>query len=166
MADFNADYCDTYPEKVSVLGPGYANYGGASMCQGHVVTILLDKNNADLITLLRDEDGQGKVVVVDAAQSYHAIVGEKLMEFAVKRGYAGIIVNGYIRDTHQIKDIPVALYALGTCPRKSIPVTKGKRDIPLTFGGIDFKPGDYVYADSDGGIVTAEPLPALSDAGA
>ena len=158
MADFTADLSDIHPDKVSVLGPGFLNYGGAPMCQGEVVTIELDRNNADLITLLRDEDGRGKVVVVDSDQAYFAIVGEALMEFALASGYAGIIVNGYIRDTQQIKDIPVALYALGTCPRKSIPVTQGKRNIPLSFGGVEFRPGDYVYSDSDGVIVTAAPL--------
>ena len=158
MSDFTADFCDNYPDKVSVLGAGFSNYGGASMCQGTVVTIKLDLNNSDLITLLRDEDGTGKVVVVDADQEYYAIVGEKLMQFAEKNNYAGIIVNGYIRDTFQIKDIPVALFALGTCSRKSIPVTQAKRDIPLTFGGAIFRPGDYVYADTDGVIVTAEAL--------
>ena len=158
MADFTADFCDSHPDKVSVLGPGYANYGGTIKCQGEIVTIELDRNNADLITLLRDENGQGKVVVVEANQDYYAIVGENLMKFAQASGYAGIIVNGYIRDTLQIRDIPVALYALGTCPRKSIPVTQGKRDIPLSFGGVDFRPGDYVYADTDGVIVTAQAL--------
>jgi len=155
MADHTADFCDNHPDKVTVLGPGYSNYGGASMCQGEIVTLWLDNNNNDLITLLRDEDGAGKVVVVDADQAYYAIVGENLMKFAHENGYAGIIVNGYIRDTAQIKDIPVALYALGTCPRKSIPVTQGKRDIPLNFGNTDFRPGDYIYTDTDGVIVTA-----------
>ncbi len=160
MADFTADFCDTYPDEVSVLGPGFSNYGGAPMCQGEVVTIRLDKNNSDLIKLLRDENGQGKVVVVDSGQAYFAIVGEMLMKFAHQNGYTGIIVNGYIRDTFQIKDIPVALYALGTCSKKYIPVTQGQRDIPLSFGGVEFKPGDYVYTDTDGIIVTAKPLPA------
>lgn len=158
MADFTADFCDAHPDEVSVLGPGYSNYGGTALCQGEVVTIQLDRNNSDLISLLRDEDGQGKVVVVDADQAYYAIVGENLMKFAQARGYAGIIVNGYVRDTWQIKDIPVALYALGTCPRKYIPVTQGKRDIPLSFGGVEFHPGNYVYTDSDGVIVTARAL--------
>jgi len=156
VADFTADFCDNHPDKVSVLGPGYSNYGGAPKCQGEVVTLQLDQNNSDLITLLRDEKGHGKVVVVDAKQVYFAIVGENLMKFAHANGYAGIIVNGYIRDTFQIKDIPVALYALGTCPRKSIPVTQGKRDIALSFGGTQFHPGDYVYTDTDGVIVTAQ----------
>ncbi len=159
MADFTADFSDEYPDVVSVLGPGYINYGGAPQCQGEVVTIRLDLNNSDLITLLRDEPGEGKVVVVDVDQAYYAVVGEKLMQFAEKSGYSGMIVNGYIRDTEQIKDIPVALYALGTCPRKSIPVTQGERDIPLSFGGVEFKPGHYIYTDTDGVIVTPKPLP-------
>lgn len=163
MPDFTADFCDSYPEKVSVLSPEFFNFGGASMCQGEVVTIQLNRNNSDLITLLRDEDGKGKVVVVDAQQEYYAIVGEMLMQFAQKNGYAGIIVNGYIRDTQQIKDIPVALFALGTCPRKSIPVTQGRRDVPVSFGGVEFKPADYVYGDTDGVIVTSEPLAAVTD---
>lgn len=160
MSTYTADFCDTYPDRVSVLGPGYTNYGGASSCQGEVVTIELDLNNADLITLLRDENGEGKVVVVDAKQAYYAIVGEMLMQFAQKNSYAGIIVNGYIRDTEQIKNIPVALFALGTCPRKSIPVTQGTRNSTLSFAGVEFHQSDYVYCDTDGVIVTAEPLPA------
>jgi len=160
MADFTADFCDTYPDEVSVLEPGFINFGGAPTCQGEVVTIQLNQNNSDLIKLLRDENGAGKVVVVDTDGAYFAIVGEMLMKFAQQNDYAGIIVNGYIRDTLQIKDIPVALYALGTCPRKYIPVTEGRRDIPLSFGGIEFNSGDYIYADSDGVIVTAKPLPA------
>ena len=158
MSDFTADFSDTYPDRVSVLGPGYSNYGGSPECQGEVVTIKLDRNNSDLITLLRDENGAGKVVVVDAEEAYYAIVGEMLMKFADKNGFAGIIVNGYIRDTQQIKDIPVALYAMGTCPRKYIPVTQGERDVSLSFGGVQFNPGDYVYTDTDGVIVTAEPF--------
>ncbi len=158
MDFFTADICDEHIDKVLVLDPEYKNYGGADKCQGEVVTIKLDKNNSDLITLLRDEDGSGKVVVVDVREEYFAVVGENLMKFAHKNNYAGIIINGYIRDTFQIKDIPVALYALGTCPRKYIPATKGERDSHLSFGGIGFKNGDYLYADTDGVIVTDEKI--------
>lgn len=155
MAFFTADLCDDHPEKVSVLDSGYRNYGGADKCDGQIVTIKLDKNNSDLVKLLRDEDGTGKVVVVDVEKAYFAVVGENLMKFACRNNYAGVIVNGYIRDTFQIKDIPVVLYALGTCPKKYIPVTQGERDIELSFGGIHFNSGDYLYADTDGVIVTA-----------
>lgn len=158
MAFFTADICDQYHDRVCVLAAGYRNYGGADKCQGEVITIKLDKNNSDLIKLLRDVDGTGKVVVVDVAQAYFAVVGENLMKFAQQNNYAGIIVNGYIRDTFQIKHIPVVLYALGSCPRKYIPVTSGELDVPVSFGGIDVNSGDYLYADTDGVIVTAEKI--------
>ena len=158
MTDFTADLCDEHPERVSVLEAGYSNYGGAEICEGEVVTIKLDRNNSDLIKLLRDEDGSGKVVVVDVDREYYAVVGENLMKFAENNHYAGILVNGYVRDTMQIKDIPVVLYALGTCPRKAIPVTTGQRDIKLAFGGIEVQSGDYLYADTDGVIVTAQKI--------
>lgn len=158
MEFFTADICDEHADKTLVLDPEYKNYGGSDKCQGEVVTIRLDKNNSELIKLLRDEDGTDKVVIVDVREEYFAVVGENLMKFAHKNNYAGIIVNGYIRDTFQIKDIPVALYALGACPRKYIPVTEGERDVHVSFGGIGFKNGDYLYADTDGVIVTPEKI--------
>ena len=158
MTFFTADICDEHSEKVVVLGPGYSNYGGAQKCQGEVVTIKLDRNITDLIPLLRDVDGTGKVVVVDVDQAYYAVVGENLMKFAHQSNYAGIIVNGYVRDIALIRDIPVALYALGTCSRKYIPATKGEQDVSLVFGGVEFNSGDYLYADTDGVIVTARKI--------
>jgi regulator of ribonuclease activity A len=154
MAVFTADICDEHSDKVFVLASGYRNYGGADKCQGQIVTIKLDRNNSDLVSLLRDEDGRGKIVVVEVDRAYFAVVGENLMKFAHRNNYAGILVNGYVRDTFQIKDIPVALYAIGTCPRKYIPPTAGERNIPLSFGGIDFNEGDYLYGDTDGVIVS------------
>ncbi len=155
MTFTTADICDEHSDRIVVLGAGYSNYGGADKCEGEVVTIKLDRNNSDLITLLRDVDGTGKVVVVDVGQAYYAVVGEALMGFAQQNNYAGIFVNGYIRDSFLIRNIPVALFALGTCPRKYIPVTSGKQDVPLVFGGAEFTSGDYLYADTDGVIVTA-----------
>ncbi|NPA59376.1 MAG: ribonuclease E activity regulator RraA [Epsilonproteobacteria bacterium] len=154
MGFFTADIHDEYNDIVYALSPKFKNFGGAKKCKGEVVTIKLDKHNSELIKLLRDEDGEGKVVVVDVDEEYYAVVGENLMKFAHKNNYAGIIVNGYVRDTLQIKDIPVALYALGTCPRKYMPHCEGKRDIELSFGGVKFKNGDFIYADTDGVVVT------------
>ncbi len=155
---FTADICDEHSDKVFVLDSEYKNYGGADKCEGQIVTLKMDRNNSDLISLLRDEDGTGKIAVVDVEKAYFAVVGENLMKFAAQSNYAGILVNGYIRDTFQIKNIPVALYALGTCPRKYIPTTQGEKNIPLSFGGIDFNNGDYLYADTDGVIVTAKKI--------
>jgi regulator of ribonuclease activity A len=158
MTFFTADICDDHSDKTFVVEENYTNYGGANKCQGEIVTIKLNKNNSGLISLLRDEDGTGKVVVVDVDREYYAVVGENLMKFAHKNHYAGIVINGYVRDTVQIADIPVALYALGTCSRKSIPVTECVRGMTLSFSGVEFKQGDYLYADADGIIVTASKI--------
>jgi regulator of ribonuclease activity A len=154
MAFFTADICDEHSDRVSVLGPHFRNFGGAERCEGEVVTVKLDRNNSELIRVLRDVDGTGKVVVVDVDRTYYAVVGENLMNFARDNHYAGIVVNGYVRDTQQIRDIPVALFALGTCPRKYIPQTEGEFGCPLSFDGVEISPGDYLYGDADGVILS------------
>lgn len=158
MNFFTADLCDEYPDKTYVLDNEFINYGAKKRACGEVVTVKLDRNNSELIKILRDEDGTGKIVVVDVQDEYFAVVGENLMKFALKSNYEAIIVNGYIRDTFQIKDIDVALFARGTCSRKYIPVTQGQRNVELSFCGVQFNPGNYVYADTDGIILTKEKL--------
>lgn len=158
MDFFTADICDEHPDKTYLLDNEFKNYGGKEKVSGTVVTLKLDRNNSELIKLLRDEDGTGKIVVVDVENEYFAVVGENLMKFAAQNNYEAIIVNGYIRDTYQIKDIPVALFARGTCSRKYIPVTQGEREIELSFCGVQFNDGDYIYADTDGIILTKEKI--------
>lgn len=158
MDFFTADICDQHPDKTYVLDNEFKNYGGKEKITGSVVTVKLDRNNSELIKVLRDEDGTGKVVIVDVEDEYFAVVGENLMKLAAQNNYEGIIVNGYIRDTFQIKDIPVALFARGTCSRKYIPVTQGQRNIPLSFCGVNFHEGDIIYADTDGIILSKEKL--------
>ena len=158
MTFFTADLCDQYNDRVSLLGPGYRNYGGADKFEGEIVTMKLDRANTDLVNLLRDVDGTGKVVVVDSDQAYFAIVGEMLMKFSEQNHYAGIVLNGYVRDTVQIADIPVGLYAFGTCSWKYMQPIAGEQSVPLNFGGVEFKPGAYLYADADGVIVTDEKI--------
>ncbi len=158
MVFFTADFCDEHHHKLQVLGPGFQSYGGIQRCEGQIVTVKLNKHNGDLIKLLRDVDGTGKVVVVDVAAEYYAVVGEKLMTFAKQNNYNGIVINGYVRDTAQIKDIEVALFALGTCPRKYMEVVAGAVNVPVSFAGVNFVPGDYLYADVDGIVVTKQPF--------
>ena len=158
MSFFTADLCDEFPDKVYVLDDEFKNYGAKSKACGEVVTVKLDRNNSELIKVLRDEDGSGKIVVVDVEEEYFAVVGENLMKFAKESNYEAIIVNGYIRDTFQIKDIEVGLFARGTCPRKYIPKTEGERGVPVSFCGVEFKEGDIVYCDNDGIILSKEKL--------
>ncbi len=154
-----ADLCDDNQEKnIQVLSPEFKNYGGKKRCYGEIVTIKLDKSNWRLLELLRDEDGENKIVVVDNAQFFYGVVGDKLMAFAKKNNWAGIIINGYVRDVAYTKDIDVALYAIGSCPLRNFEKTNSSRGDQLSFGGVTFHNGDFIYLDEDGVIVSDEKL--------
>lgn len=151
-----ADLCDgNQDKKIQVLSPNFKSFGGKKGFQGRVITIKLDKSNWDLIDILKNEDGTGKVVVIDVEESYYGVVGDKLSAFAVKNNYIAMIINGYVRDTRETVKFDIGLYALGTCPLRNFEKTKGIRDIELNFGGVTFNNGDYIYADEDGVIVSS-----------
>jgi len=155
MGFFTADISDEHHEKVQVLSPEYKSYGGIEKCRGPIATIKLFHENSDLITMLK-EPGEGRVAVVEVNQAHYAVVGENLMKFAHENNWAGILINGYVRDTHITKTIPVGLWALGTCPRKSHDKKSGERDTTFTFGGVFFKNNEILLADHDGIIVIDE----------
>ena len=68
------------------------------------------------------------------------------------------MINGAIRDSETIDTIPFSVKALDTDPRKSVKTGAGEVDITVSFGGVDFIPGHYLYSDADGILVSAEPL--------
>ena len=154
MTVSTADLCDRYKDKVQVVQKPLISYGEVREFSGEIVTIKLNKNNHELVKMLRDEKGRGKVAVVDIGKDFYAVVGDTLMGFAYKNGWAGIVINGYVRDTKITETIPVGLLAIGTCPRKSFEENEAKIGVDLNFGGVIFKEGDYLYADEDGVIVS------------
>jgi regulator of ribonuclease activity A len=154
MEFFTAEICDENVDKVQVLNPILKSYGGATKCQGEIITVKLYEDNKLLLELLRDNQGDGKVVVVDVVGDFCAVVGDKLMGFAKKNNYAGIVVNGYVRDTVTTSTIDIALYALGTYPFKSQKKENGDINVNIKFGNVSFKPNNYIYCDEDGIIIT------------
>ncbi len=154
MEFYTADLCDEHKEKVQVFDNIFKSYGKTSKCFGEVVTLKLDEQNAALIALLKTE-GKGRVAVVDVNSKYFAVVGENLMKYALENNWAGIVINGYVRDIEQTSTIDVALYALGTCPRKSFKESIYQEDISLEFAGVRINAGEYLYADLDG-IMTSK----------
>lgn len=154
-----ADLCDDNQNKsFHVLPAKFKNYGGLKKFSGQVVTVKLDKSNFALLEMLRDEDGEGKIVVVDNDEQFWGIVGDRLLGYAKNNNWKAIILNGYVRDTDETSKIDVGLYAVGTCPLRNFEKTQAKRDIILDFDGIIIRPGDYVYADNDGIIISKEQL--------
>ncbi len=154
-----ADLCDDNRDKnIQVLSSKFINYGGLKKFDGQIVTVKLDKSNWLLLEMLRDEDGEGKIVVVDNAQEFFGVVGDKLMTFALKNNWKAIILNGYVRDTDETKNIEVGLFAIGTCPLRNFEKTDSCRGIELNFEGVTFNDGDYIYADNDGVIISKTKL--------
>ena len=155
MDFFTADLCDANADEAQIARPIFKNYGGALKCHGPIKTIKLNEHNADLVSMLQ-EDGENHIAVVDVNGDYCAVVGENLMKFAVQNNWAGIVINGYVRDIHVTKTLPVALFALGTCPYKSPKKSPAKRGVEVVFGGVAFRDGEYLYADEDGIVVFKE----------
>ena len=158
MSISTADLCDQYGDKVLVLDLPLRSYGGVNSFEGEVVTIHLDEDNSDLVTLLRDVEGKGRVVVVDVDGKFCAVAGDTLMGYAQKNGWAGIVINGYVRDTMLTQTMPVGLFALGTCPRKSTKQASSTQNESVSFGGITIKAGNYIYADDDGVVLLVSKL--------
>jgi regulator of ribonuclease activity A len=154
-----ADLCDDNKDKeIQVLSSKFKNYGGLKKFSGQIVTVKLDKSNWLLLEMLRDEKGDGKIVVVDNAQEFFGVVGDKLMTFAKNNNWKAIILNGYVRDTDETKNINVGLFAIGTCPLRNFDKTDSSRGIELNFEGVTFNNGDYIYADNDGVIISKSKL--------
>ncbi len=81
-------------------------------------------------------------------------LGDMIAESAVNQGWAGVIVYGCIRDVDAIAELELGVQALASIPLKSVRKGVGEVDVPVTFGGITFRPGEYVYADNNG-VITA-----------
>jgi regulator of ribonuclease activity A len=152
-----SDLCDEFPDNVRVLNSDLKPYGGLRKVMGRVVTIKLDEDNSDLITLLK-QPVDGHVAVVDVEAKFCAVVGDTLMGYAHTHGWSGMIINGYVRDIHNTSSIDVGLWALGTCPKKSRKKAEGILTQPVQFGDIVIHDGDYIFADEDGIIVSDKNL--------
>lgn len=153
-----ADLCDTHDKAVRVVEPMFNSYGGKSAFCGPITTLKLYEDNT-LVRSTLESPGEGRVLVVDGGGSMRcAMVGDQLGVLAVKNGWAGIVVYGCIRDSKAMGEMDVGVFALGTNPRKSVKKGVGDTDIPVTFGGVTFTPGEYLYADEDGVIVSENAL--------
>jgi regulator of ribonuclease activity A len=137
-----------------VAEPLFRDYGGVISFCGLVSTVKVLEDNVRVREALRT-DGLRRVLVVDGGKSVRcALVGDRLAELAYDNGWAGIVVNGCIRDSAEIGDVPLGVKALGAVPRKSGKDGTGKRDVSVRFAGVTFAPGQYLYADADGIVVS------------
>ncbi|OUS13863.1 ribonuclease activity regulator protein RraA [Gammaproteobacteria bacterium 53_120_T64] len=158
MTDLTPDLCDDNPELVRVLEPMLSNFGGREAFFGEIVTVKCFEDNS-LVKENLATPGHGRVLVVDGGGSLRrALLGDMIAENALANGWEGVIVYGCIRDVSTIAELDLGVQALSAIPLKTQKRGIGDFNIPVTFGGVTFNPGDYIYADSNGVVVSEEAL--------
>ena len=161
MSARTADLCDAHGEDLQVVQPGFLDYGARRSFSGPMATVRAPGDNS-LVRAALEEPGGGRVLVVDGEASMRcALLGDRLAALAARNGWHGVVVNGCVRDADELGRTEVGVKALATTPRKSVKEGRGERDVPLTFGGATFRPGEYLYADADGIVLATTALPAL-----
>ncbi len=158
MQDLLPDLCDQFPDLVQVLEPMFGNFGGREQFGGEIVTLKAFEDNS----LVREQvalPGKGKVLVVDGGGSMRrAMLGDMLAEKAAKNGWEGIVINGCIRDVNAIAETDLGVVALGSHPMKTDKRGLGDLNVDVTFAGVTFRPGHYLYADNNGVLVSPQLL--------
>ena len=150
-----ADLVDDIGPEVRSCDIQFRQFGGRSQFAGPITTVRCFQDNALLKSVL-SEPGGGRVLVVDGAASLHtALVGDVIADQGRSNGWAGLIVNGAVRDASTLATLDIGIKALGTNPRKSTKSGAGERDVVLHLGGVDFAPGELAYSDDDGIVVVS-----------
>lgn len=152
------DLCDAYPELVQVLEPMFSNFGGRDSFGGEIVTVKCFEDNSR-VKEQAELDGKGKVLVVDGGGSLRcALLGDMIAEKAARNGWQGMVIFGCIRDVDVLAQTDLGVQALASHPLRSNRRGLGDLNVVVNFAGVIFRPGEYVYADNNGVIVSPSPL--------
>lgn len=150
-----ADLVDSIGPDVRSCDVQFRQFGARSQFSGPIATVRCFEDNALLKSIL-SQPNAGGVLVIDGGGSLHsALVGDLIAELARSNGWAGVIVNGAVRDAAALRGIDIGIKALGTNPRKSTKTGAGERDVEVSLGGVTFVPGDVAYSDDDGIVIVA-----------
>src|SRR3984957_3074248 len=155
-----ADLVDDIGPDVRSCDVQFRQFGGRTQFARPITPAPRPQDNALLKSILSTPGGGG-VLVVDGGASLHtALVGDLIAELARSNEWAGLIVHGAVRDAAALRDMEIGIKALGTNPRKSEKTGGGERDVTLSFGGVEFVPGDIAYSDDDGIVIAAAAQPS------
>ncbi|SIS21501.1 ribonuclease E activity regulator RraA [Williamsia sterculiae] len=150
-----ADLVDEIGADVRSCDTQFTQYGGRTEFVGTVSTVRCFQDNALLKSVL-GTPGEGRVLVIDGGGSLHtALIGDLIAELGRCNDWAGVVVNGAVRDSSTLRTMEFGVKALGTNPRKSTKTGDGETDVPVELGGVVFSPGDLLYSDDDGIVLVA-----------
>jgi regulator of ribonuclease activity A len=163
MSFATTDLCDDNPilledGRLAVLPPVFRHFGKHVRFCGRVTTLKVHEDNA-LVRAVLETQGDGNVLVIDGGGSLRrALVGGQLGLLAQDNGWAGIVVDGCIRDTDEINACEIGVRALAVHPQKSGKKGAGERNLRVHIAGVAVNPGDWIYADADGILVAQQKL--------
>ena len=158
MTFSTCDLCDQFPDRIRVLAPIFRHYGGRTRFSGSIATIKCFEDNV-FIREAAVEEGRGRVMVIDGGGSLRsALVGDGIAEWARDHAWAGMIINGCVRDTVALAKVDLGVMAIGVNPVTPGKRRVGARDVAVTFGDVRFVPGEYAYCDEDGVVIATERL--------
>ncbi len=153
-----ADLVDAHSDRVKSCEAQLRQYGGRLRFYGPIRTIRSTEDNA-LIKQTLSTAGGGAVLVVDGAASLRsALVGDIIAGLGQKNGWAGLVIWGAVRDTVALGELDIGIKALGSNPWRSSKNGTGQIDVPVSFGGVEFRPGHWLYSDEDGILVSPDRL--------
>lgn len=168
--DFQAfstcDFSDGHKADTSgrfrVLPPVFNSYGGLSRFYGQVATVRCHEDNTPVKAALESE-GRGRVLVVDGGASVRrALVGGNVAAAAAANGWAGVVVDGAVRDVLELRQAQVGIRALALIPLPTLKEVAGRRDCGVRIQGVWIQPGEWLYADEDGIVVSPHALHATA----
>ncbi|HEH9409109.1 TPA: putative 4-hydroxy-4-methyl-2-oxoglutarate aldolase [Aeromonas salmonicida] len=158
MLDLLPDLCDQHGDALQVADPLFHDFGGKPLFYGQAVTLSCYEDNS-LVRELVNRPGQGRVMVIDGGGSLRrALLGDQLAIKAAELGWEGIVIFGAVRDVGTLATLALGVKALAACPVKTEKLGKGELDAVVSFAGVTIHPGDYVYADLNGVLVSAARL--------
>jgi len=153
-----ADLCDANQDGVQVVLPGLKNFGGKPRFYGEIVTIQA-MGDFSHVREQANVSGTGKVLVIDNEGALdRAMLGDLLTAAAAENGWQGIVINGCIRDSADIAAMEIGVKALATIPARGAREGKGELNLELQFMGASFRPGEFLYSDEDGIILSTNAL--------
>lgn len=153
VTNSTADLSDEFGDRLDYCDTPFRNYGRRRTFDGFITTVRCFED----ITLIRavlGTPGHGGVLVVDGGGSIRvALFGDQMAAVAIDNGWAGVVLNGAVRDTAVLAGMDLGIKALAAHPRRGGRTGVGEQGVSVSFGGITFSPGDQIYGDADGVVV-------------
>lgn len=161
FSEVTGDLCDAHKNDIDhsfrVLPPAFRDFGRRTRFSGRISTVKCFEDNS-VVKAALESPGEGRVLVVDGGGSLRrALVGGKIAAAAAANGWAGVLVDGCVRDSAELATCDLGIRALALIPMPTERRNQGQRDVPVHIQGVWLLPGEWLVADEDGVVVMPQP---------